>query len=201
MSILTSDGTKLSKMDEMMFQSSVEATSDAMRRLIKRSGDSVAVFVTYAPKDESAKENSFVDLSGIHIQDRVPKPKVSSFPFIYRCGDYFSDPRDIVLFSQINPDKLYKPLMNIKAGLCSMWDLFAEYQTSLDLRYHMTYVVTDVMGYTKAGIYALDPHSLWDVTHPYSPTKDEVFQKALRSIARMHRDAIEGGGIPHYTVR
>ena len=200
MGIKTSDGISLSKMDTMYFQSAVQATSDSMCHLIKYSGVSVAVFVTFAAKDESAKENSFIDLGGL-ISDALPKPKVSSFPYIYRCGDYFGEPDDVVLFTKINPEKLYGPLLQVKAALCQMWDLFATYQSSVDLRYCMAYVVTDVVGFTKAGLRALDLHDVCDVRQAYSPLKDAIFQEALHKIEKMHRDAISNGQTPYYTVR
>ena len=201
MKLATQHTGKLSKIDMMFFQSSVQATSEAICHLIKHSGDSVAIFITYAPKDETAKENNYIDLTGGLISDAVPKPKVTSFPYIYRCVDYFGDPEDMILLTRINPDKLYGPLMKIKGGLCQMWDMFATYQSSLDLRYYMPYVITDVVGYTKAGLYPLEPHDLYDVRYPYAQLKDNIFQEALHGIAKMHRDAISNGITPYYTVR
>lgn len=192
----------MSKEDDKYFRLTSNSTAEAMHHLIKDSGDSVAVFVIFAPEDETAKENTFIDLSGgMHIQGALPRPKVTSFPYIYRCGDYFGDPGDIILFTSINPESLYEPLIKIKAGLCELWDLFAEYQTSVDLSYAMAYVVTDVMKYVKFGLVELDPHKLWDARYPYVAMKDELIQKALHTIAQKHREHLASGRVPYYTVR
>ena len=190
----------LSKQDIEYFKESVNSTAKTLHPLIKYSGDSIALFVTFDLRDETKEENNFVDLSEIHIRNIVPKPEVASFPYIYTSEDYYGKLEGIALLQNGMPDDLNEPILEVQSTICNTWDTFAKEQTSLTLTNYVIYVVEDVMEFTKSGIWVLGTHDLRHVRYPYSSMKNEIIRKNLQALVEMHRESIRNGKIPHYTV-